>query len=95
MYMILPVYIAEISPKDIRGRLGSVIGPGLNIGIMLGAAFNIGYAKFPLGWRVASGTMAVLTAAFTVGVVFIPHTPRYVQMYLCIYTICVLYKCRG
>lgn len=76
MYMIIPVYIAEMSSKKARGRLGSLIGPGYNIGILLGAVCNIGFARFSLGWRVSSGIQAILAVAYTVCVCFIPHTPR-------------------
>lgn len=78
--MILPVYIAEMSPKKSRGKLCSIIGPGYNIGILLGAACNIGFARFRLGWRIANGVQAVLAVVYTAMVVFIPHTPRYACM---------------
>ena len=74
--MIMPVYIIEISPKAARGMLGSLIGPGYAIGVLIGLVANIGFAKFDLGWRVASAIEAVAGLVYVFGMMWMPHTPR-------------------
>lgn len=82
--MIMSVYIAEISPKEVRGRTASLIGPAFTIGVLLAAVTNVGFSKFALGWRVTFGIQAVLLLLYAVGMGCMPHTPRYVPGYICI-----------
>ena len=76
-YMVAYVYIAEITPKESRGMMGSTIGLTFYMGLIIAYFTNIGYAKFSVGWRVASVIMAVIAIVFTVGMKLMPHTPRY------------------
>lgn len=76
--MIIPVYTAEISPKELRGKVGSFIGPVFSIGYLLSALINVGVAQFFSGWRVSYGFQGALGVAFAFGMCFMPHTPRYV-----------------
>ena len=72
----MPVYIAEMSPTEHRGKLTAIIGPGFHAGILFALISNIGFAKFPAGWRVAFSLIAVLGLIYAVGMLFLPHTPR-------------------
>ena len=74
--MIMPVYITEISPKAARGMLGSLIGPGYAVGVLMGIVANIGFAEFKLGWRVASAIEAVAGLVYAFGMMWMLHTPR-------------------
>ncbi len=76
MYVVMPVYISEVSPKEHRGMLASIIGPAYTGGILAALCLNIGFAKFPLGWRVAFMISALLGLIYAVGMIFMPHTPR-------------------
>ena len=77
--MIMPVYIAEMTPKESRGALSSTIGLTLNAGVNIALFANIGYAKFTLGWRVSIIIIALVGLVFSIGMKFLPHTPRYVN----------------
>lgn len=76
--MGVPVYVAEVSPREFRGILGSLIGPMFNIGILLSLGVNAGFAKFLLGWRVVYFVGTVLGLVYAIGMTFMPNTPRYV-----------------
>ena len=73
------MYIAEMTPKESRGMLGSTIGFSFNLGLNIGLFSNIGFAKFGVGWRVAIAIEALLGLVFAVGMKFMPHSPRYVS----------------
>ena len=75
-YMVMPVYIAEMSPKEHRGTLASIIGQTFNLGILVALCLNVGFAKFCEGWRVAFAIVVLLGLIFTIGMLFLPHTPR-------------------
>ena len=74
--MVMPVYIAEMSPKESRGMLGSTIGPTFNLGVNIAYFYNIGFSKVAIGWRIAIGLIAFFAAILAVGMNFMPHTPR-------------------
>ena len=74
--MVAPVYVSEVSPKEHRGFLTSMIGNSLNFGFLITAGLNIGFAKFLLGWRVGFAILAALGVSYSIGMLFMPHTPR-------------------
>lgn len=71
-----PVYVSEMSPKDYRGLMNSLLGLTFAVGILAALLFNIGFEKFPSGWRVAFAIIGLLGLISTVGMLFVPHTPR-------------------
>ncbi len=77
-FMACPVYIAEIAPRHIRGRLSSLITPSLAVGLLTGYAVNIGLSRVDAGWRVGSLLTAVFGCVYIVGVAFLPSSPRYI-----------------
>lgn len=76
IYMVMPVYLSEMCPKESRGTFGAFIGIGLNAGSIIALVTNIGFAEFYLGWRFAFAILGVLSLVFAVGMKFMPHTPR-------------------
>ena len=76
-----PIYISEVSPKDLRGRLVTCSEISINIGILLG--FIVGYSLVGLaddvGWRVMVGLGAVLPTVL-IGLILagvMPESPRW------------------
>ncbi|KAL3527109.1 hypothetical protein ACH5RR_011765 [Cinchona calisaya] len=68
----VPVYIAEISPQNLRGSLGSVNQLSVTIGIML--AYLLGMF---LHWRVLA-VLGILPCTLLIpGLFFIPESPRW------------------
>ncbi|XWS42065.1 hypothetical protein CRYUN_Cryun17cG0136900 [Craigia yunnanensis] len=68
----VPVYIAEISPQNMRGSLGSVNQLSVTIGIML--AYLLGLFA---NWRVLA-VLGILPCTLLIpGLFFIPESPRW------------------
>ncbi len=77
IYVTMPIYISEMSPKDSRGMLLSLVGTGFGIGVFLAACTNIGFSQFHLGWRVVMICQACMGMMFAFGMKWMPHTSRY------------------
>jgi sugar porter (SP) family MFS transporter len=76
--MLSPMYIAEIAPAHLRGRMVSINQLTIVIGIF--ATNLINYALRDAGpdaWRWMFGLGAVPSTLFLIGVCFIPESPRW------------------
>ncbi|KAL4282813.1 hypothetical protein GQ457_16G013770 [Hibiscus cannabinus] len=68
----VPVYIAEISPQNLRGRLASVNQLSVTVGLML--AYLLGLF---VEWRILA-VLGILPCSFLIpGLFFIPESPRW------------------
>jgi SP family xylose:H+ symportor-like MFS transporter len=78
--VVSPMYIAEISPARVRGRMVAVTQFNIVLGILLAFFSNYVIARFDLGaieWRWMFGVEAFPAAAFW-GLLFLtPRTPRW------------------
>lgn len=77
---VSPVYIAEVSPPESRGRLVSVNQLTIVLGIIFAQLANyIVFRTAPsdISWRIMFGAEAVPAALFLVLVFFIPESPRW------------------
>ena len=75
-----PMYIAEISPAEIRGKLVGCFQLSIVTGILLAYASNAFIETLHLGsleWRVELGVAALPSLVFFVALAFIPHSPRW------------------
>ncbi|CAM6093745.1 unnamed protein product [Calypogeia fissa] len=68
----VPVYIAEISPKHLRGTLGTVNQLAVTIGIVLAY-----FGGMFLDWRMLAGAGVLPCSLLMVGLIFIPESPRW------------------
>lgn len=78
--VVAPMYIAEISPPRLRGRLVAVVQFNVVFGIMLAFFSNYCVALFRLGeaeWRWMLGVEAVPAGLFWLLLYFVPQTPRW------------------
>lgn len=76
--MLSPMYIAEISPAPIRGRMVTTYQLAIVIGILVTNLVN--YTLRNSGddaWRWMFGLGAVPSAIFFLGVLFLPESPRW------------------
>ena len=76
--VLAPLYIAEISPTAIRGRLVSLNQMAIVSGILL--AYFVNWALSHGGstsWRWMFASAAVPSAAFFVALLFVPESPRF------------------
>lgn len=74
--VVVPMYISEIAPTGIRGRLTSLNQVLIVIGILL--AYLVDYLLAPWqAWRWMLGLAVVPAVALFVGMLFMPETPRW------------------
>jgi len=75
--MLSPLYIAEISPAQIRGRMVSINQLTIVIGILLAYFINYLLADAENNWRWMFTSGAVPSALFLFCVLFVPESPRW------------------
>jgi len=72
--MIIPFYIAEISPPAVRGMFGSVFQFGVVLGIALMYAVGIG-----LDWVFTAVVAIVIPAIMFIALFFVPESPYWLM----------------
>lgn len=85
-----PMYIAEVSPARMRGRLVSLNELAIVIGILMAQFTNwliadhgsgdLMQRNADSGWRWMFGATAVPAAVFLVGTLFVPESPRWLAL---------------
>ncbi|KAL3618961.1 hypothetical protein CASFOL_037189 [Castilleja foliolosa] len=74
---IVPLYISEISPTEIRGTLGSVNQLFICIGILAALVAGLPLARNPLWWRTMFGIAVIPSVLLALGMAFSPESPRW------------------
>lgn len=74
--VLVPTYIAEIAPTEMRGRLSSIFQLAITLGILLAYVVNFALSAFE-AWRWMLGLAAVPAVILFVGMYLVPETPRY------------------
>jgi SP family arabinose:H+ symporter-like MFS transporter len=76
--LLAPLYIAEVSPPKIRGRLVGLNQMTIVSGILLAYLINWMLSNMgPTGWRWMFATAAVPSVAFFFALMFVPESPRW------------------
>ena len=71
-----PLYISEVSPVKIRGRLVSINQVALTSGIVI--SYLVDYALVDVqGWRLMFGLAAIPAAILAIGMFWLPESPRW------------------
>ena len=81
--VLAPMYIAELSPAEWRGRLVGFFQINIVLGILLAYLSNYVISRMNFGlaeWRWDLGVAAVPAALFLVMLFFIPRSPRWLVM---------------
>jgi sugar porter (SP) family MFS transporter len=73
---VAPLYISEIAPVDIRGKLVSINQVALTSGIVISYLIDYTFAGSQ-AWRWMFALAAIPAAAFGIGLLFIPDSPRW------------------
>jgi SP family arabinose:H+ symporter-like MFS transporter len=74
--VVSPMYIAEISPAQIRGRLVSLNQFAIVIGAM--SSYGVSYYfSFSGNWRAMFACAAIPSLVLMIGLIFIPPSPRW------------------
>ncbi|KAK9480889.1 general substrate transporter [Lipomyces japonicus] len=80
--MLTPIYLSEVAPRNLRGRLGTAYGFSIFFGIMVSYWVDYGCEQGlseagHLQWRVPMGLQLVPGALLFVGAIFIRESPRW------------------
>src|SRR5512135_67379 len=74
--LVVPLYLSEIAPTEVRGAIASLNQLMIVCGIL--AAFIVNAILASSGnWRLMLGLAAVPSLVLLVGMLFMPETPRY------------------
>ena len=82
--MLSPMYISEMAPADIRGKLISVFQLGVVFGILVIYFVNAGIAgiydeawNISTGWRWMFGSGLIPSVVFILLLLTVPESPRW------------------
>jgi MFS family permease len=70
-------YIAEVSPAVSRGAMIGIYQNNICIAIVLAALLNYADKEWSNGWRISLGMQLLMGLAVTLGLWFVPETPRF------------------
>ncbi|WP_136065280.1 sugar porter family MFS transporter [Modicisalibacter radicis] len=77
--VVVSVYLVEVAPTHLRGRVGAMGQLMVVSGILM--AYLVGYALQPFhAWRWMIGLSAIPALVLLIGQVFMPETPRWLVM---------------
>ncbi|CAO1385949.1 unnamed protein product [Diamesa tonsa] len=74
IFIVVPLFISEISEDRVRGRLGSALVFGSNIGVLIAYILGtyLSYSTVPL-------VLLMITVVFVCGAIVIPDSPLYLM----------------
>ncbi|KAK7206019.1 hypothetical protein BZA70DRAFT_266363 [Myxozyma melibiosi] len=75
--MVAPIYIGEISPAKLRGRMVTLDALAITLGQVLANVLNIIFENVSNGWRYSIGVGAVPSLILLGFCFVVPETPRY------------------
>lgn len=77
--MAVPLYLSEIAPKEVRGRLVSMQQLAITVGILVSFLINFGTSKITnnWSWQFPFGLQVVFSAMMAIGLLFLPSSPRW------------------
>lgn len=74
--LVVPLYLAEIAPTEIRGKIASLNQLMIVCGILTAFIVNAALASSE-NWRLMLGLAAIPSVVLLVGMLFMPETPRF------------------
>jgi len=78
--VLSPMYIAELSPAHLRGRLVALAQLNIVIGIVVAYFSNDALVPLANNWRYMFGAEAVPALLFLILLFFVPRSPRWLAM---------------
>ena len=78
---VSPLYISEVSPPRVRGGLTSFNQMAVVSGILVAYIVNYAFRDLTDEWRWMLGVAAIPGAALAVGMLTVPHTPRWLAQH--------------
>ena len=79
--LLSPMYISEVSPPSIRGRMGALYQMSIVVGIMVSYSINFLLRNSgPANWRWMFASGVVPSGVFLVCVLLAPESPRFLSL---------------
>jgi len=87
--VMIPLYVSEIAPKEMRGRLASLYQLAITLGVVIVFIANWGISNFGAStadwgvnhaWRWMLGSVTLPAAVFAVLLLFLPESPRWLLL---------------
>lgn len=86
--MVVPLYISELAPPNLRGALVSLQQLGITMGIMIAFWLNYGTAyikgsdgqQSPAAWRVPLALQCAPALVLAIGSTILPYSPRWLML---------------
>ena len=78
--LVVPTYIAEMSPVTIRGGLVILQQLAISGGILLSYVLDYAFDSAGWGWRPMFAAAVIPATALAVGMLFMSHSPRWLGM---------------
>ena len=75
--MVVPLLISEYAPPERRGMMVSFNQIAMTGGIMVAFWVSYGLKDTQYGWRYTLGAQCIPAIVLLIGVVFLPHSPRW------------------
>ncbi|KAG1146841.1 hypothetical protein G6F37_004925 [Rhizopus arrhizus] len=75
--MAVPLYLSELAPKEIRGRLIALQQLMITIGIMIAFWAGAGTEIHHASWRIPIAIQIIPAGVLGIGAVFLPYSPRW------------------
>ncbi|XP_054750905.1 proton myo-inositol cotransporter-like isoform X2 [Lytechinus pictus] len=75
--MTVPMYIAEVAPVHVRGRLVTINNLFITGGQFVASVIDGAFSYWPWGWRAMLGLAGVPSAIQLIGFIFLPESPRW------------------
>ena len=74
-----PLYIAEVSPYELRGGLVSLNQLAITIGILCSFLISYAFTSIDGSWRWMFGIGLIPAALLSIGMIFLPESPRWLM----------------
>ncbi len=75
--VLSPMYVAEVAPPGIRGRLVTIYQLAITMGILVSYVVNFLLHEVDNNWRWMFATGLIPSVVFFTGLLFIPESPRW------------------
>jgi len=75
--VVVPMFAAELAPRHLRGRLGTINQLAITFGIVVAFVVNIIFNSLYAGWRYSLSGQAFVSGILFAGAFCLPESPRW------------------
>jgi len=75
--VVVPMFAAELAPRHLRGRLGTINQLAITFGIVVAFVVNIIFNSLHAGWRYSLSGQAFVSGILFAGAFCLPESPRW------------------